>query len=177
MVSRARHKLEEAIDTFRIPVGRATRALDLGAAPGGWTAVLVDAGASVVAVDPGALSPAVAAHPRVSHLRCRIEEVSFAGGPFGLIVNDMSLDPPESAALMCRAAPNLESGGPAVMTIKLPSLRVHAHIRDATRILEHAYVVMDVRHFFHNRQEVTAHLVRRETIADGRQRHLMKRRR
>ena len=56
MVSRARHKLEEAIDTFRIPVGRATRALDLGAAPGGWTAVLVEAGATVVAVDPGALS-------------------------------------------------------------------------------------------------------------------------
>ena len=177
MVSRARHKLEEAIDTFRIPVGRATRALDLGAAPGGWTAVLVEAGATVVAVDPGALSPAVAAHPRVSHLRCRIEAVSLAGGPFGLIVNDMSLDPPESAALMSRAARNLESGGPAVMTIKLPSLRVHAHIRDATRVLEHAYDVMDVRHLFHNRQEVTAHLIRRDTITDGWQRHLGKRRR
>ena len=37
-VSRAQHKLEEAIDTFRIPVGRSTRVLDLGAAPGGWTA-------------------------------------------------------------------------------------------------------------------------------------------
>ncbi len=102
--------------------------------------------------------------------------MSFAGGPFGLIVNDMSLDPPESAALMCRAARNLESGGPAVMTIKLPSLRVHAHIRDATRILQHAYEFMDVRHLFHNRQEVTAHLIRRDTIADGWQRHLVTRR-
>ena len=177
IVSRAGHKLEEAIDTFRIPVGRATLALDLGAAPGGWTAVLVEAGATVVAVDPGALSPAVVAHPRVSHLRWRIEEVSVAGPPFGLIVNDMSLDPPESAALMCRAARNLESGGRAVMTIKLPSLRVHAHIREATRVLEHAYDVTDVRHLFHNRQEVTASLVRRDTIADGWQRHLVKRRR
>ena len=67
MVSRARHKLQEAIDTFRIPVSGATQVLDLGAAPGGWTAVLVEAGASVVAVDPGALSPAVAAHP-ASHI-------------------------------------------------------------------------------------------------------------
>ena len=91
VVSRARHKLEEAIDTFRIPVGPSTRVLDLGAAPGGWTAFLMEAGATVIAVDPGALSPAVAAHPRVSHLRCRIEEASLICRPFGLIVNDMSL--------------------------------------------------------------------------------------
>ena len=175
VVSRAQHKLEEAIDTFRILVGRSTRVLDLGAAPGGWTALLLEAGATVVAVDPGALSPAVAVHPRVSHLRCRIEEVSLTCRPFGLIVNDMSLDPTESAALMCRAARTLESGGHAVMTIKLPSLRVHAHIREAIRILEHAYDVMDVRHLFHNRQEVTAHLIRRDAIADGWQRRLVKR--
>ena len=87
----------------------------------------------------------------------------------------MALDPPESAALMCRAARNLESGGHAVMTIKLPSLRVHAHICNATHILEHAYDVIDVRHLFHNRQEVTAHLIRRDTIADGWQRHIVKR--
>lgn len=175
VVSRARHKLEEAIDTFRIPVGPSTRVLDLGAAPGGWTALLLLAGATVVAVDPGALSPAVAAHPRVLHLRCRIEETSLTGSPFKLIVNDMSLDPTESAALMCRAARTLESGGHAVMTIKLPSLRVHAHLRDATRILEHAYHVVDIRHLFHNRQEVTAHLIRGDTITDGWQRHLVKR--
>ena len=101
--------------------------------------------------------------------------MSFAGLLFGLIVNDMSLDPPESAALICRAARNLESGGPAVMTIKLPSLRVHAHIREATKVLEQAYDVMDVRHLFHNRQKVTAFLVRRDIIADGWQRHLVKR--
>lgn len=175
VVSRARHKLEEAIDTFRIPVGPSTRVLDLGAAPGGWTAFLMEAGATVIAVDPGALSPAVAAHPRVSHLRCRIEEASLTCRPFGLIVNDMSLDPTESAALMCRAACSLESGGHAVMTIKLPSLRVHGHLRDATRALQHAYRVVDVRHLFHNRQEVTAHLVRRDTISDGWQRHPVKR--
>ena len=173
VVSRAQHKLEEAIDAFRIPVGQLTRVLDLGAAPGGWTALLLKAGATVVAVDPGALSPAVAAHPRVSHLRCRVEEMSLTGSPFELIVNDMSLDPPESAALMCRAARNLEPGGHAVMTIKLPSLRVHAHICNATRILEHAYNVIDVRHLFHNRQEVTAHLIRRDAIADGWQHHIV----
>ena len=99
----------------------------------------------------------------------------MTGSPFKLIVNDMSLDPPESAALMCRAARTLKSGGHAVMTIKLPSLRVHAHLRDATRVLQYAYRVADVRHLFHNRQEVTAHLIRRDAIADRWQRHLVKR--
>ena len=61
------------------------------------------------------------------------------------------------------------------MTIKLPSLRVHTHIRDATMILQRAYHVVDVRHLFHSRQEVTAHLVRRDTITGGWRRHLVTR--
>ena len=176
IVSRARHKLEEAIDAFRIPVaGR----------PGLWTWVPHPAAGPRCSSTPEhrwsrwipvrSLRPS---QPTLASHICdagAVEEVSFAGSPFELIVNDMSLDPPESAALMCRAARNLESGGPAVMTIKLPSLRVHTHIREATRILQHAYDVVDVRHLFHNRQEVTASLVRRDTIADGWQRHLVKR--
>lgn len=167
IVSRAQHKLEEAVETFRLTIGPATSALDLGAAPGGWTRVLLAAGATVVAVDPGTLHPTVAAHPRVTHLRCRCEELRFHDRTFGLIVNDMALDPPESAALMCRAAHYLEPDGRAVMTIKLPSRRIRNHIRDARHVLEHAYHVKDVSHLFHNRQEVTAFLVRRPTITDG----------
>ncbi len=76
----------------------------------------------------------------------------MSGSLFELIVNDMALVPPESAALMCRAACSLASGGHAVMTIKLPSLRVHTYLRDATRGLQHAYHVVDIRHLFHNGQ-------------------------
>ena len=53
------------------------RPVDPGPGPGRGSrrldgVLLIEAGATVVAVDPGALPPAVAAHPRVSHLRCRI---------------------------------------------------------------------------------------------------------
>ena len=129
----------------------------------------------MVAVDPGALHPTVASHPSVTHLRCRIENLDLHGRTFGLIVNDMALDPPESAVLMCQVSRCLKPDGPAVMTIKLPSRRVRAHIREAVHVLELAYHVREVRHLFHNRQEVTAFLVRRPRIADGWQRHLVQR--
>lgn len=40
-----------------------------GAAPGGWTAHLATVAERVIAVDPAALAPEVAALPNVTHLR------------------------------------------------------------------------------------------------------------
>jgi len=165
LVSRAQHKLEEALEAFEIVVLPGTRALDLGAAPGGWTKVLADSGATVVSVDPGALSPVLDGYSDVEHLRCRVEELDFPDDSFDLIVNDMSIDPSESAALMCSVAHCLNPGASAIMTIKLPSLNSQKHIDDAMGILNYAYEVLTVRHMFHNRQEVTAHMVRRKKVS------------
>lgn len=172
-ISRAQHKLEEAIDAFGIAISSGTRALDLGAAPGGWTKVLVDAGATVVAVDPGALSPVLAGCERVTHLKRRIEELAFPEGSFDMIVNDMSLDPVESAAFMCAVATSLKPTGPAVMTIKLPSLHVRRHVEESAAVLCCAYDVVEMRHLPHNRQELTAFLRRRETLSSGWEKHLV----
>lgn len=50
------------------------RALDIGAAPGGWTAVLVALGVGeVIAIDPGMLDDDVLAMPGVKHMRMRVE--------------------------------------------------------------------------------------------------------
>lgn len=174
-ISRAEHKLHEALEVFDITVFPGMRALDLGAAPGGWTKALVDAGATVTAVDPANLSPLLAAHPRVTHLRCRIEELSFAPGSFDLIVNDMVLEPEESAALMCAVAECLAPDAPAVITLKLPVMRPKKYISQATAVLEHAYDVIAVRHLFHNRQEVTVYLVRRETLRAGWEKYIVPR--
>lgn len=73
--SRSALKLEEALTTLLLPSERrrwlrpGMNAVDLGAAPGGWTWVLVQNGLSVTAVDNGALAPTVAASPQVRHLR------------------------------------------------------------------------------------------------------------
>ena len=69
VASRAYFKLEEALDLAGVEDLGGKRALDLGAAPGGWTECLLDRGASVVAVDPGALDDAVARRPGVRHIQ------------------------------------------------------------------------------------------------------------
>lgn len=61
--SRAYLKLWEALLILRRWPGE--RCLDLGASPGGWTWLLSEIGAHVVAVDRAPLDPAVAARPNV----------------------------------------------------------------------------------------------------------------
>jgi len=64
--SRAYLKLWEALTRIGRWPGPGEVALDLGAAPGGWTWALAQLGCEVVAVDKAAMDPAVAALPNVS---------------------------------------------------------------------------------------------------------------
>ncbi len=50
-VNRAEFKLEEAVEFFGIDLKKVNAALDIGAAPGGWTHYLTDSGVKVVAID------------------------------------------------------------------------------------------------------------------------------
>jgi 23S rRNA (cytidine2498-2'-O)-methyltransferase len=55
-ISRAEFKIHEAIDYFNIKVCEGSRALDIGAAPGGWSRYLMKKGADVVAIDAGRIN-------------------------------------------------------------------------------------------------------------------------
>ncbi len=73
--SRSTLKLAEALVTFlgdREPdlLRAGMRAVDLGAAPGGWTWQLAQRGLRVTAVDNGALKGEVAQDSLVTHVRC-----------------------------------------------------------------------------------------------------------
>jgi len=158
-VSRAEYKLIEALRRFRVTVPSG-RALDLGAAPGGWTRVLADAGMNVVAVDPADLDPSVIALPGVTHARVRAEDYVSDGG-FDLLASDMNVDPEQSAAAMVTMARHLRPGAPAIMTVKLV-IRNAARLLDNIRpILAPAYDVVRIKCLFHNRREVTV-LLRRK---------------
>lgn len=159
VVSRAEHKLAEAMAAFNVTWPAKGTALDLGAAPGGWSHLLAERGLLVYAVDPGELHPAVATHPRVVHLRHRAETLKLPG-QVDLIVNDTNLDPLDSATLMSDVAHLLRPDAYAVMTIKLPSPRPMPTIRAAHDRLSTRYAVLATRHLPHNRQEVTT-LLRR----------------
>src|SRR5947209_3776190 len=62
-ISRAEFKLLEALEVFGVELPSSGWALDLGAAPGGWTRLLLEAGMHIVAVDPAKLDPRLARSP------------------------------------------------------------------------------------------------------------------
>lgn len=151
-VSRAENKLKEAIAKFslQLPGGKA---LDIGAAPGGWTKVLLDNGYDVVAVDPGKLVPELENNPRVDHQACRIEKLNFQNC-FDIIVNDMNMDPAVSAEIMCGLSQSLKENGQSVLTVKLPG-NPERGIAEAREVLKKKYDILKTKNLFHNRQEVT----------------------
>jgi 23S rRNA (cytidine2498-2'-O)-methyltransferase len=156
-ISRAEFKLLEALEVFRIELPVSGRALDLGAAPGGWTRILLERGLEVTAVDPAELDPRVAGRPGLQHIQSRFEDTQVRG-QFELILNDMRLDARDSARLMERAAGLLAPGGFALMTFKLPEDRMVLTAEAALRILGRDWTVLGARQLFHNRNEVTVAL-------------------
>lgn len=162
-VSRAAGKLLEAFSVFGLPWPNAGRALDLGAAPGGWTRVLLDRGLEVVAVDPAALDDRLASHPRLTHRRETVQTYTARPDPrqFSLMVNDMRLDASESARLMLPLADRLDGAGYGVMTLKLHETRRRRQMQAALDVLVPAFRVMGCRQLYHNRSEVTLALAKR----------------
>lgn len=158
-VSRAEFKLMEALRKFRIDIP-AGRALDLGAAPGGWTKVLADAGMQVVAVDPAELDAKVTALPNMTHAKLRAESY-VSDGDFDLLVNDMNIEPEASAQLMVQMARHLKPSAYAIMTVKLVIRNPACLLANVTPILLPAYDILRTKNLFHNRLEVTM-LLRRK---------------
>lgn len=160
-ISRAENKLKEALTKFNIQLTGTGYALDIGAAPGGWTKVLADHGYNVIAVDPGELKKELLCNPKIKHLKCRIEDLQFDNF-FDIIVNDMNVTPQITARIMNDLSTSLKDNGLAIVTLKLPD-KVEEDICASVGILEEKYDVLTIKSLFHNRQEVTA-LVQRKAI-------------
>jgi len=154
-LTRAEHKIREAIEVFNLEIKRDFRVLDLGAAPGGWTKVLAELADTVVAVDPAELDPSVEALPNVVHLKCKAEEIPNDIGNFDLIVNDMNLDPASSARIMVNLAKFLKRDSAAVMTVKFVTRNRKKHVAQALEILKAEYNDFKVKRLPHNRYETT----------------------
>jgi 23S rRNA (cytidine2498-2'-O)-methyltransferase len=161
-VSRAGSKLKEALEVFDIspsPVETSCqtrrRAVDLGAAPGGWTAVLVDHGYWVDAVDPGELHASLLAHPMVHAQRMKSQDFKPGPASYDLITCDVNWDPFETARAVRALAYSLKSDGFAIVTVKMTNGSAPELIKSVCRILSDVYVIRDIKLLFHNRREVT----------------------
>jgi len=162
-ISRAEFKLLEGLETFGVTLPTRGQALDLGAAPGGWTRLLLDTGLSVVAVDPAKLDPRLERQPRLTHYRgyaeTYIEETERQRRQFDVITNDMRMDAREAARLLVQVRSNLRREGFIISTLKLPhataSIDPLKNLRDATSLLSRYFDIVQAKQLFHNRQEVT----------------------
>jgi 23S rRNA (cytidine2498-2'-O)-methyltransferase len=168
--SRSYLKLAEAFEVFldkseqerNLKTGMS--AVDLGAAPGGWTWQLVQRGLNVVAVDNGPLKGAAASHPSIKHLRK--DGFSFRPQrPVDWLVCDMVEQPQRVATLMTEWFLGRLTQH-AIFNLKLPMKKrvtaLHAaldSIRNALNAKGVRYQ-LKVKQLYHDREEVTVFLTK-----------------
>jgi len=154
-ISRAKFKLMEAELVFGLDFGDYHSALDLGAAPGGWSSFLLEKGLRVTAVDPAELHPALLRESGLTYLRKNAADVEFPADEFDLLVCDMSWDPVKMAELVKRLLPSVSADGLILTTVKLLHGKAFATLREVESVLEPAATLVNARQLFHNREEIT----------------------
>ena len=170
--SRSTLKLAEAIAIFLgdrehelMHEGQA--AVDLGAAPGGWTFQLLSRGLQVTAVDNGALAPALARDGNVEHVRA--DGLSWRPRrPVDWLVCDIVERPSRVAALV---ADWMASGlaARAIFNLKLPMKARRDEVKRASAAIKERLAAAGVdatlafRQLYHDREEVTGYLARAQS--------------
>lgn len=154
-VSRAEAKLIEGWEAFGLGQPQPGLALDLGAAPGGWSRVLADWGFEVHAVDPAPLDPRVASRVH-AHQETAGRFLSRPGPEFDLLVCDMKMEAGKVADLLVSFSPRLKVAARIFTTLKLG--KGEGGIDEARRALDtlkSRFRVEAARQLFFNRSEVS----------------------
>lgn len=167
--SRATLKLEEAWhhfvpkDEWDTRLAGGMRAVDLGAAPGGWTYQLVQKSFWVDAVDNGPMDEALMESGQVTHhrsdgFRYRPQK------PVDWLVCDIADKPARVAAMIGEWGAN-QWCREAIFNLKLPMKQRYAAVQDCRDIIERRLAEAGVvprslrfKQLYHDREEVTGHL-------------------
>ncbi|WP_274362232.1 SAM-dependent methyltransferase [Paenibacillus thermotolerans] len=154
-ISRAKFKLMEAEQVFGIDFSSFRTAIDVGAAPGGWSSFLLERGLAVTAIDPAAMHPSLLANRSLKHLRVNASEARLPEGSADLLVCDMSWEPRRMAQLVKALLPAVASGGTVVTTVKLMHGKPFATLRTIEETFVPLLKLAGARQLFHNREELT----------------------
>ncbi|MCA2997802.1 MAG: 23S rRNA (cytidine(2498)-2'-O)-methyltransferase RlmM [Rhodocyclaceae bacterium] len=162
--SRSTLKLAEAIHVF-LGSGQDEalqpdmRAVDLGAAPGGWTWQLMQRGLRITAVDNASLKGDLVNNAMVKHIRA--DGFKYAPNvPVDWLVCDMVEQPARVAKLVAKW---LASGWArcAIFNLKLPMKRRNEEVERCRQIIGEALgeagksYILQVKQLYHDREEVT----------------------
>ncbi|SDE89132.1 23S rRNA (cytidine2498-2'-O)-methyltransferase [Fontibacillus panacisegetis] len=160
-ISRAKFKLLEAEQVFGIDFTSFHEALDIGAAPGGWTSFLLERGLKVTAVDPAKIHPSLLRSPNLTYVQKNANSVKFRDNQFDLLVCDMSWSPKLTAKLVTDLLFSLVPGGTAVVTVKLLSKKPMALIQDVIHTFQDSRMqIQRAKQLFHNRDEITIYMIK-----------------
>jgi len=152
--SRAARKLVEALDWIGRGPEPGELAVDLGAAPGGWTAVLLERRARVVAVDPGPLAAHLRRRANVRHVRGSAFDYA-PEEPVDWLCCDMAHRPLEVAALLAKWGRRRWASA-LVANIKLPMRKRVEFVRRICQIVaEGGWRDLRARQLYHDREEFT----------------------
>jgi 23S rRNA (cytidine2498-2'-O)-methyltransferase len=167
--SRSTLKLVEALLTFLgdrdLDVLQAgMRAVDLGAAPGGWTWQLVQRGLRVTAVDNGPLKGDIASDSLVRHLR--EDGLRYVPRkPVDWMVCDIVEQPSRIATLVARWIGEGHARH-TIFNLKLPMKKRFDEVRRCEAIIRETLQRAHVRHtlrfaqLYHDREEITGYCAR-----------------
>ncbi|EAT13704.1 23S rRNA (cytidine(2498)-2'-O)-methyltransferase RlmM [Bermanella marisrubri] len=168
--SRSTLKLEEAWHVFvpkhqwdtRLALGM--RAVDLGAAPGGWTYQLVKRSMMVDAIDNGPMKGDLMDTGQVNHLR----EDGFRYQPSKKVhwmVCDMAESPMKVTKRMVQWVVN-DWCGETIFNLKLPMKKRFQEVQQCIEYMQQTFeenkieVTIACKHLYHDREEVTVHIAR-----------------
>lgn len=170
--SRSCLKLDEAFQLF-VPaherearISSGMNAVDLGAAPGGWTYQLVRRGMMVQAVDNGAMDPTLMETGQVKHIR----EDGFKYRPkkknVTWLVCDMVEKPLRVSQLMAQWFIDGDCQE-AIFNLKLPMKKRFAMVDECLTLLKTSLAEqgsgryeVQAKQLYHDREEVTVHVRR-----------------
>lgn len=169
--SRSTLKLAEAFEVFLSPreqelcLRPGMSAVDLGAAPGGWSWQLLSRGMRVQAVDNGPLKGGVLGHPSLTHLRT--DGFRFRPQqPVDWLVCDMVEQPRRVAELMLEWLLH-DHARSAVFNLKLPMKKRLEEVRACLHLIKNGLEEGGIRprilarQLYHDREEITV-MVRKE---------------
>jgi 23S rRNA (cytidine2498-2'-O)-methyltransferase len=171
--SRSAGKLVEALMVM-IPEDRAhelkagMRAVDLGAAPGGWSWVLALRGIRVTAVDNGPMAAVAMATEMIEHVRG--DGFSYRPHrPVNWLVCDMVESPSRIAQLVAEWVARGHARH-AIFNLKLPMKKRLEEVRRCADIIEQRLAREDInysieiKHLYHDREEVTVCLIQDKAV-------------
>ncbi|MDR1477384.1 MAG: hypothetical protein LBJ00_00400 [Planctomycetaceae bacterium] len=155
-VSRAWLKFEEGLRWSGISIDAGASCVDIGAAPGGGSQVLLSRGAIVLGVDPAEVAPIVLNNPNFKHIRGRINQTQrFLYKNVRWVIADINVAPKYTLDVLEDVLKYNSKINGMLFTLKLSTLELAKHIPQfVKRIRKWDFNNIKVKQLVFNRHEV-----------------------